>query len=151
MAAFATPPEPDWVPPWEQAFATAPPLADDPAEPCYNPDDPRYGPPADYPDDGPCACDPGAFAEDNPYWDWEADEPEDNEIHVRPGEDVPFDAGELLETYYVVGEGDVYVFARIHPEDMDLHPDQIIEPDDPDELRRRFNLHFRPKGPKPPD
>ncbi|RME98735.1 MAG: hypothetical protein D6773_13995, partial [Alphaproteobacteria bacterium] len=61
---------------------------------------------------------------------------------------VPLDAGELLRTYYVVGEGDVRVFARIHLDDMDLHPDQIIERPN---LRRSFNLHFRPKGPKPPE
>jgi hypothetical protein len=42
--------------------------------------------------------------------------------------------------------GDVPVYARLHPDEMDLHPDQIIEPSD---LKRSFNLHFRPKGPKP--
>ena len=51
----------------------------------------------------------------------------------------------------MVGEGDVHVYARIHPDDMDLHPDQIIEPSAPGELRRRFNLHFRPKGSKGPE
>ena len=140
--------EPPWVPPWEQALAAAPPPEDDPPEPWWEPDDPRYGPPVDYPDDGPYADDPGAFAEDNPYWDWEPSEPEDDDIYVRPGEKVPFDAGELLRTYYVVGEGDVRVFARIHPDDMDLDPDQIIERPT---LRRSFNVHFRPKGPKGPE
>lgn len=139
--------EPEWEPPWVAAFA-APPEDESPPEAYWEPDGPDYGPPADYPDDSLYADDPGAFAEDNPYWGMEPSEPEDDEIHVQPGEKVPFDAGELLETYYVVGVGDVRVFARIHPDDMDLHPDQIIERPS---LRRSFNVHFRPKGPKPPE
>ncbi len=144
MAMF----DPPWVPPWELMFAAQPEAtelpgayweADDPEDYLYPEDDPY-----DY------ECDPYAFAEDNPGWaDGLPDpEPEDDDIYVRPGEKVPFDAGELLRSYYVVGVGDVHVYARIHPDDMDLHPDQIIERPS---LRRNFNLHFRPKGPKGPD
>ena len=121
--------------------AFAAPESDYPPEPYGGPDDPDYY----VPEDCPYECDPAAFAEDHPHWDEEPPEPEDDDIYVRPGEKVPYDAGELLRTYYVVGEGDVRVFARIHPDDMDLDPDQIIERPS---LRRRFNLHFRPKKPK---
>lgn len=53
VRAFEPPSEPHWVPPWEQAFAATnrkpgPPPEDDPAEPWCDPDDPAYGPPADY-------------------------------------------------------------------------------------------------------
>lgn len=126
----------------------------EPSEPRRTPPPEPYWEAGDYPpenDPYEYECDPGSFAEDNPYWDDEPPEPEDDDIYVRPGERVPFDAGELLRTYYVVGEGDVRVFARIHPDDMDLHPDQIVEPSEPGELRRSFNIHFRPKGPKPPE
>jgi len=139
--------EPPWVPPWERAFAAQPEATelpgayweqDDPEDDLYPEDDPY-----DY------ECDPYAFAEDNPGWadDLPDPEPEDDDIYVRPGDKVPFDAGELLRSYYVVGLGDVHVYARLHPDDMDLDPDQIIEPG---ELRQDFNLHFRPKGPKKP-
>ena len=40
------------------------------------------------------------------------------------------------------------VYARLYPDEMDIHPDQIIEPG---ELKRGFNMHFRPKGPKLPE
>lgn len=89
-----------------------------------------------------------AFAEDNPCWDEEPSEPEEDTIAVKPGERVPTDAGELLRTYYAPGIGDVRVFARLNPDEMDLHPDQIIEPGG---LRRDFNLHLRPNRPKPKD
>ena len=128
MAVFEPPPEPDWVPPWERAFAIAPP-------------EPESSQGPDWPDD----FDPVAFAEEYPDWDEEPPDPEPDDIHVRPGERVPDDAGELLRSFYLPGVGDVRVFARLHPDEMDLHPDQIIEPGD---LRRDFNLHFRPKGPK---
>lgn len=101
----------------------------------------------DYLEDYPDGYDPVAFAEDHPYWDDEPPEPEPH-IYVHPGERVPEDAGELLRTYYQVGVGDVRIYARLHPDEMDLDPDQIVERG---ELRRRFNLHFRPKGPKPPE
>jgi len=138
--------EPPWMPPWEQAFAAQPNIAEPPGEYWESDDLDDYL----YLEDDLYECDPGAFAEDNPDWDETLPdpEPEDDDIYVRPGEKVPLDAGELLRTYYVVGEGDVHVYARIHPDDMDLHPDQIIEPN---ELRHSFNLHFRPKGPKPPE
>ena len=122
--------EPSWVPPWEQAFADVPP------EP-----DPSHDP--DWPDD----FDPFAFAEDYPDWDEEPPEPEPDDIHVKPGERVPDDAGELLRTFYLPGTGDVRVYARLHPDEMDIQPDQIIERG---ELRRNFNLHLWPKGPKEP-
>lgn len=125
MQAF----EPPWEPPWVAAFAAAPP------EP-----EPSQGP--DWPDD----FDPVAFAEEYPGWDEEPPEPEPDDIHVMPGERVPDDAGELLRTFYMPGTGDVRVFARLHPDEMDIQPDQLIERG---ELRRSFNLHFRPKGPKP--
>ena len=142
MAAF----EPAWEPPWEKALAAQPKATEPPGE--YW--EVEYPEGDLYPEDYPYECDPGAFAEDNPYWDDDRPdpEPEDDDIYVRPGEKVPFDAGELLRTYYVVGEGDVRVYARVHPDDMDLHPDQIIERPS---LRRSFNVHFRPKGPKGPE
>tara|TARA_R100000322_G_scaffold167530_3_gene135625 strand:- start:17748 stop:18416 length:669 start_codon:yes stop_codon:yes gene_type:complete len=138
--------DPPWVPPWELMFAAQPEATELPGA-YWEADDPEDYP---YPEDAlyDYECDPYAFAEDNPDWadDLPDPEPEDDDIYVRPGEKVPFDAGELLRSYYVVGVGDVHVFARIHPDEMDLHPDQIIEPG---ELRQDFNLHFRPKGPKP--
>lgn len=119
---------PPWEPPWVQTSAYEPPLE------------------TEYPDD----FDPVAFAEEFPDWDEEPPDPEPSDIHVRPGERVPDDAGELLRSFYLPGVGDVRVYARLHPDEMDIHPDQIIEPSEPSELRRRFNLHFRPKGPKGP-
>lgn len=88
-----------------------------------------------------------AFAEDNPGWDEEPPEPEEGTITVKPGERVSTDAGELLRTYYAPGIGDMRVYARLDPKEMDLHPDQIIEPGD---LKRDFNLHFRLNNPKKP-
>jgi len=146
VAAFEPSSDPTWVPPWEQAFAAQLDITEPPEEYWESNDPEDYL----YPEDDLYECDPGAFAEDNPDWDDDLHdpEPEDDDIYVRPGEKVPFDAGELLRTYYLVGEGDVRVFARVHPDDMDLHPDQIIEPN---ELRRSFNQHFRPKKPNPPE
>ena len=89
-----------------------------------------------------------AFTEDNPGWDEEPPEPVEDTLTVKPGERVPTDAGELLTTYYAPGIGDVRVYARLDPTEMDLDPDQITEPND---LKQDFNLHFRPKGPKPSD
>ena len=120
---------PPWEPPWVQAYAYDAELA--------------YEPPleTEYPDD----FDPVAFAEEFPDWDEEPPDPEPSDIHVRPGERVPDDAGELLRSFYLPGVGDVRVYARLHPDEMDIHPDQIIERPS---LRRSFNVHFRPKGPK---
>lgn len=135
--------EPSWVPPWEQAFAAQLEATQPPGQ-AQEPHDP-----ADYePEDYPYECDPAAFAEDHPYWDEEPPEPEDDTISVRPGERVPLDAGELLKTFYAPGIGDVRVYERLNPDDMDLDPDQIVEPGD---LKRDFNLHFRLKAPKPKD
>ncbi len=139
VAAF----EPTWVPPWELAFA-AQSEATQPPGPDQEPHDPGDYEPQDY----LYECDPAAFAEDHPYWDEEPPEPEDDTITVRPGERIPSDAGELIKTYYAPGIGDVRVYERLDPNEMDLEPDQIIEPRD---LKQDFNLHFRPKKPKPPE
>lgn len=120
---------PPWEPPWVQAVAPSP----EPAPEAVHDDD---------------YVDEYAFAEDNPGWDEEPPEPESGDIHVMPGERVPDDAGALLRTFYLPGNGDVRVYARLNPDEIDLHPDQIIEPDD---LKRSFNTHFRPKKPKPPE
>ncbi|GER06696.1 hypothetical protein GCM10007972_12990 [Iodidimonas muriae] len=131
-----TPPRPDtpnvlppWEPPWVQTSAYD-------AEPAY--EAPLE---TEHPDD----FDPVAFAEEYPDWDEEPPDPEPSDIHVRPGERVPDDAGALLRTFYLPGVGDVRIYARLHPDEMDIQPDQIIEPGG---LTRDFNTHFRPKGPK---
>jgi len=128
---WAEPPDalPTWQPPWVQIDAK--PEAEPPQEKTW-------------PDD----FDPVAFAEEYPDWDEEPPEPEEDTITVKPGERVPTDAGELLRAYYAPGIGDVRVYGRLDPNEMDLDPDQIIERGD---LKRDFNLHFRPKGPKPTD
>lgn len=135
------PPEPSWEPPWMQAFES-PPEPEYSPEPCPEPDCPEDCPLENDPHD----YDPVAFAEDYPDWDEEPSEPEPH-IYVHPGERIPADAGELLRTYYRVGVGDVRIYERLHPDEMELDPDQIVERG---ELRRSFNLHIRPKGPKKP-
>lgn len=132
--------EADWTPPWADASSVLPqwqpPWVQAEAET-------EAGSPQDesWPDD----FDPVAFAEEYPDWDEEPPEPEPDDIHVMPGERVPDDAGALLRTFYLPGTGDVRVYARLDPNEMDLHPDQVIEPGD---LKSSFNMHFRPKGPK---
>jgi hypothetical protein len=121
--------EPPWVPPWEQAFATAPPEP----EPSQSPD---------WPDD----FDPFAFAEEYPDWDEEPPDPEPDDIHVRPGERVPDDAGELLRTFYLPGTGDVRVFARLDPNEMDIDPELVLGPDDIE--RDEPVPENKPKSPK---
>ena len=46
---------------------------------------------------------------------------------VFPGERAPLDAGEFLRTYYAPGIGDMRVYARLDPNEMEIDPDQIIE------------------------
>tara|TARA_R100000455_G_C6272901_1_gene130045 strand:- start:2547 stop:3065 length:519 start_codon:yes stop_codon:yes gene_type:complete len=110
---------PPWEPPWAQAFA--PPPEDAPETPH---DD-------DYVDEY-------AFAEDNPGWDEEPPEPEEDTITVKPGERVPTDAGELLRTFYAPGIGDMRVYARLDPNEMDIDPGQVLGPD-----------NLEPDGPEP--
>ena len=57
-----------------------------------------------------------AFAEDNPGWD----------------------AGELLRTFYAPGIGDMRVYARLDPNEMDIDPGQVLGPD-----------NLEPDGPEP--
>lgn len=120
---------PPWQPPWVQAVA---PSSEGAPE---SPHDDDY-------------VDEYAFVEDNPGWDEEPPEPEEDTITVKPGERIPTDAGEVLRTYYAPGVGDVRVYARLDPNEMDLDPDQIIERG---ALKRDFNLHFGRKGPKKPE
>lgn len=76
--------QPSWEPLWAQAFEAAPEYEG-------NDDDDH-----DY-----------AYLEDHPGWDDEPPEPLEDTITVKSGERVPFEAGELLRTYYAPGIGDV--------------------------------------------
>ena len=78
------------------------------------------------------------FADEHPGWNYEPPEPLDDTITLKPDERVPVDAGELLRTYYAPGIGDMRVYSRLNPDEMDIDPEQIVEPDD-----------LEPDGPEP--
>lgn len=89
--------------------------------------------------------DPYAFEHDNPGWDDEPPEDDLDYISVLPDEKVPLDAGEFLRTYYAPGIGDVRVYARLDPNEMEIDPGQIIELD---ELDDEPTPESTPKPPK---
>ena len=62
----------------------------------------------------------------------------DDTITLKPDERVLVDAGELLRTYYAPGIGDMRVYSRLCPDEMDIDPEQIVEHDD-----------LEPDGPEP--
>ena len=51
-------------------------------------------------------------------------------ISVRRGERVPLETGELQRTYYTPGIGDVRVFARPYPNEIDIDPGLALVPDE---------------------
>ena len=100
--------------------------------------------PPDLPE--PDEFDEQAFADDYPDWDEEPLEPVDDTITLKPDERVPVDAGALLRTYYAPGIGDMRVYSRLSPDEMDIDPEQIVEHDDL-ELDRP-EPEKKPKSPK---
>ncbi len=89
-----------------------------------------------------------AFAEDNPSLDEEPPEPEEDTITVKPGERMPPDAGGLLRAYYAPGIGDVRVYARLDPDEMDIDPGQVLGPDDIELEPDAPDFDKKPKSPR---